>query len=139
MSMPNREGEIESVLVEMRQRLGSRGAARGAGADDARRDLLARIDAGASVASRASARLPPVMSDRGGWRARVEIALKRFARRATNWFTWEQVNFNAAAADALRAAHVLLKEQVVRESELRARIDALEAEAEGLRREREGV
>lgn len=136
--MPDREGEIESVLVEMRQRLGSRGTARGAGTDDARRELLARLGAGAAVASRASARLPPVMSDRSGWRAHLEIALKRFARRALNWFTWEQVNFNAATADALRAAHVLLKEQGVRESELRARIDSLEAEIEELRRTREG-
>ncbi len=134
--MTEREAEIEGVLVEMRQRLGSLAGERRAG--DPTRELLARVEADAGVAARASDRLPPVMSDRRGWLARAEIALKRAARRATNWFTWEQVNFNAATADALRAAHALLKEQAARESELRARVDQLEAELEELRRARAG-
>ncbi|MDT7541554.1 MAG: hypothetical protein QOE33_1458 [Acidobacteriota bacterium] len=133
--MAERDGEVENVLIEIRQRLGS-------SADDARRistsetarSLLARIEADASVAARARDRLPPLMSDRQGWLARLELGLKRFARRATNWFTWEQINFNAATADALRAAHAMLSKQVEMESELRARLDALEAEVEELRR-----
>jgi hypothetical protein len=136
--MTERDEEVEGVLVEIRQRLNAsattkRAGAKGAGEYDARRDLLARVEAGAAVASRAWDRLPPIMSDRRGWRARLELGLKRLARRATNWFTWEQINFNAATAEALRAAHALLREQAERETDLRARLDALEAELEELR------
>lgn len=133
--MKGRDEEVEGVLVELRQRLSlaANGSHR-ASPDEARRDLLARIEADAAVASRAQDRLPPLLSNRHGWRARLELGLKRLARRATNWFTWEQINFNAATADALRAAHALVKEQGEREGELRARLDALEAEVAELRR-----
>jgi hypothetical protein len=130
--MKGRDEEVEGVLVELRQRLSSLSGSKRAG--DARRDLLGRIESGAAVAARTWDRLPPVSSNRRGWRARLELGLKRLARRATNWFTWEQINFNAATADALRAAHALVKEQAEREGELRARLDALEAEVAELRR-----
>jgi hypothetical protein len=130
--MKGRDEEVEGVLVELRQRLSSLSGLKRAG--DARRDLLGRIESGAAVASRTWDRLPPVLSNRHGWRARLELGLKRLARRATNWFTWEQINFNAATADALRAAHALVKEQAEREGELCARLDALEAEVAELRR-----
>lgn len=132
--MTERDAEVESVLLEIRQRLRSTTA--GAKATDAnvRREALARIEAGVGVAARAWDRLPPVASDRKGWRARLEIWIKRRFRRATNWFTWEQINFNAAVTDALRAALSLLREQEKRETQLREKIDALDAELEELRR-----
>jgi hypothetical protein len=130
--MAERDAEVESVLLEIRQRL--RGAS-GAKASDAdvRQEALARIEAGVGVAARAWDRLPPVVSDRRGWRARLEIWLKRRLRRATNWFTWEQINFNAAVTNALRAALALLREQEEREAKLRERIDALDAQLAELR------
>jgi hypothetical protein len=137
--MAERDAEVESVLLEIRQRV--RDAATGAKACEAnvRREALARIEAGIGVASRAWDRLPPVASERKGWRARLEIWIKRRLRRATNWFTWEQINFNAAMTDALRAALVLLREQERTETELRERINALDAELEEWRRLRARV
>ena len=54
-------------------------------------------DANLPVMARAWDRLPPVVSNRTGTPARVELWLKRKLKRASRWFTWEQVNFNAAA------------------------------------------
>jgi hypothetical protein len=48
------------------------------------------------VLARAWDRLPPVVSNRSGATANIELWLKRVLRRALRWITWEQVNFNAA-------------------------------------------
>ncbi|HEY0077723.1 MAG TPA: hypothetical protein VGB73_03685 [Pyrinomonadaceae bacterium] len=65
-------------------------------------DARARIEANLATVERAWNKLPPVMSYRRGWAARIELWLKRQIKRATHWFTWEQVNFNAAVHNALR-------------------------------------
>jgi hypothetical protein len=135
-AVTERDAEVESVLLEIRQRLRAVADADADGAGDRRRrEESARIEASLAVMGRAWDRLPPVVSDRAGWRARLEFWLKRRLRRATNWFTWEQINFNAAAKDALRSALAALDEQEARQAELRARLDALEAELRELRPE----
>ncbi|MDT7602801.1 MAG: hypothetical protein QOF61_798 [Acidobacteriota bacterium] len=131
-----RDAEVERVLLEIRERLrGADGAA--AGDEESRqRAALARIEASLAVAARAWDRLPPIVSNRRGWRARLELWLKRRLRRVTNWFTWEQINFNAALRDALRATLAALAERDERQAELRERIDALDAELRELRQTR---
>lgn len=124
--MPERDEEVERVLLEIRQRLS---ADVGEDADGGReRAELARIEASLGVAERARDRLPPVSSERRGWVGRLEVWTKRRLRRATNWFTWEQINFNSAVIDALRSAHALLAAHEARDAELRERLDALERE-----------
>jgi len=46
-------------------------------------------------------RLPPVVSNRTGTTASLELWLKRKIKRLFHWFTWEQVNFNAATRQTL--------------------------------------
>ena len=48
------------------------------------------------VLARAWDQLPPLVSKRTGTLARLELWIKAKLKRATRWFTWEQVNFNAA-------------------------------------------
>ena len=67
-------------------------------------DALSRIEAHLSTTERAWNRLPPVLSNRGGWVARIELWVKRKIKRALHWMTWEQVNFNSSAHQALRDA-----------------------------------
>jgi hypothetical protein len=128
-----RDSEVESVLAEIRQQL--RAAANGDGpqSPDRRRQALAQLEADLAVTGRAWNRLPPVVSDRRGAAARLEVWIKRQLRRATNWLTWEQINFNAATNDALRLAHGLLAEHETERAELRARVEALSADLEELR------
>jgi hypothetical protein len=117
--------EVEKTLREIRERVraevgaGARGggaalesAARGDGfvaeADGPVADALLRLEANLATADRARSRLPPVMSNRRGWPARLELWVKRQLKRATHWFTWEQVNYNAAVHQALRDAHAAI-------------------------------
>src|SRR5437763_12279197 len=71
-------------------------------------EALARLQANLSTTERAWSRLPPVLSYRRGLPARVELWLKRQIKRAAHWFTWEQVNFNSAAHNALLDAREAL-------------------------------
>lgn len=133
--------EVEQVLTEIRQHLRAAGGrAPAATPEKSRSQSLADLEANIAVTGRAWARLPPVMSDRRGWTARLEVWIKRQLKRATNWFTWEQINFNAAAHNALRAVHSTLASQEERQAELRAQVATLEAklrEIETLRDELE--
>lgn len=113
--------EVENTLREIRERVRA-GAQHSTPAPVESESVLARAEAGATVegASAAEARasleanlktiertwnkLPPLTSYRHGWPARVELWLKRQIKRATYWFTWEQVNFNAAVHHSLRDA-----------------------------------
>ena len=55
-----------------------------------------------STMARAWDRLPPVVSNRQGALASLELWLKRILKRSSRWFTWEQINFNAAVHHTVR-------------------------------------
>src|ERR1700753_2723647 len=120
--------EVESTLREIRERVmaesagvaarhstnasagveasgGIAGASVTVASDSARGgasvEAIARMQANLATTERAWSRLPPIMSYRRGTVARVELWLKRQISRAAHWFTWEQVNFNSAAHNAL--------------------------------------
>jgi hypothetical protein len=62
---------------------------------------LALINSYLTTTARAWDRLPPLVSNRSGVAARLELWVKRHLKRATRWYAWEQVNFNAAVHHAL--------------------------------------
>jgi hypothetical protein len=66
------------------------------------------IRANLSVVERARTRLPPITSYRTGTVAKLELWIKRLLRRATHWFTWEQVNFNSATSNTLKEVLVVV-------------------------------
>jgi len=166
------ETEVESILREIRervlsqQRTGSDSSAtrsaltnRGNGAGDsgARQQItndnnetisaenLSLIESYLTTTARAWDRVPPLVSNRSGSIARVELWLKRQLKRATHWFTWEQVNFNAAVHQSLRellpvmAAHEhelqALRAAETKLSELEAVSGKTETHVEGLENE----
>src|SRR5688572_26957114 len=63
---------------------------------------LALINSYLTTTARAWDRLPPVISNRSGLTASVELWVKRKLKRATRWYAWEQINFNAAVHHAIR-------------------------------------
>jgi hypothetical protein len=116
------DAEVESILREIREQVHadeernarhrenavaaineshSGTASNGQGLLEDRQEAV-RIDTQLSTIARAWDRLPPVVSDRRGWAARVELWIKGHAKNAMRWFTWEQVNFNAAVHHALK-------------------------------------
>jgi hypothetical protein len=151
--------EVEIVLREIRERVISQAraeqiasasadvAGNGDGAitnadETSSAAELARITGYLTTTARTWDRLPPVISNRGGAISRLELWLKSRAKSLARWFTWEQVNFNAAVHHALRdtldalshqqAAIASLRAQLQDEAqglaELSVRVDALEAE-----------
>jgi iron-sulfur cluster repair protein YtfE (RIC family) len=153
------EREVEDILSEIRERVRAeappspahrrvRDASSGvvsldaaavsferadAGAGDEAQEALARLEANLATAERAWNKLPPLMSYRTGALARLELWLKRQIKRATHWFTWEQVNFNAASYHALRDALAALRAYERQLSRLEAALDAARADAEAQR------
>jgi hypothetical protein len=116
------DAEVESILREIREQVHadeernarhrenavtaineshSSTASNGQGLLEDGREAV-RIDTQLSTIARAWDRLPPVVSDRRGWAARLELWIKGHAKNAMRWFTWEQVNFNAAVHHALK-------------------------------------
>jgi len=139
------ETEVESILREIRERVisqqqdeessavSSAMTNRSNGAHDAEALLhdnetllanLSLIESYLTTTARAWDRLPPLLSNRTGLIARIELWLKRQLKRATRWFTWEQVNFNASVHHALRDLLPILSAQA---NELRRQREAAEA------------
>ncbi len=65
-------------------------------------ETLARFEGHLTTTARAWDRLPPLVSNRSGNLARLELWIKRRLKLATRWYSWEQVNFNAAVHHALK-------------------------------------
>jgi hypothetical protein len=116
--------EVEETLREIRERVRAEAAAlqtsapagtewgtaegAGNGQETFAAESLSRMEANLATTARAYSKLPPVQSYRSGFAARLEIFLKKVVRRATRWFTWEQVNFNSGAHHAMLDAHAAL-------------------------------
>lgn len=141
--------EVENTLREIRERVLASAPARAAEHAHARAltqngvgaistptqngdafEALARMDANLSTTARAWSRLPPVLTNRRGALARFELWLKRLIKRAAHWFTWEQVNFNSAAHNALGDARAALDAHESALSNLREELASLRAEVE---------
>jgi hypothetical protein len=141
--------EVEDTLREIRERVlaasesraaeradaqtyapeGAAGPPAQASAGDAG-EALARMGANISTTGRAWSRLPPVLTYRRGALARLELWLKRLVKRAAHWFTWEQVNFNSAAHQALADAREALEAHASALEALRGEVGLLRAEVE---------
>jgi len=151
--------EVEIVLREIRERVISQGraeqiasasadvAGNGDGAitnadETSSAAELARISGYLTTTARTWDRLPPVISNRRGAMSRLELWLKSRAKSLARWFTWEQVNFNAAVHHAIRdtldalshqqaalaSLRARLQDEAQSLAEMGARVDALEAE-----------
>jgi hypothetical protein len=147
--------EVESVLREIRERVRSatvkhprradRSSSNGNGDGEAlitatsesetslRSDALPRLDAYRTTTARAWDRLPPVVSNRSGFMARLELWLKAKSKSLTRWFTWEQTNFNAAVHHAIGDTVQALKDHEVAMEEQRAELRRLQNELAEMR------
>jgi len=87
-------------------------------------EAMARIDGYLTTTARAWDRLPPLVSNRSGGIARLELWIKRRFKQATRWYSWEQINFNAAVHHALRDTLDALQELEQQLEQLRAELGA---------------
>jgi hypothetical protein len=147
------ETEVESILREIRERVVSQqragqntarslanDAGNGTGESPAALEIarhenggaaneenLAVVNSQLAITARAWDRLPPLLSNRSGFTARLELWLKRIFKRSSRWFTWEQVNFNAAVHHALRDLLPVLSAHEQELQKLRAQVTEAEA------------
>jgi len=128
--------DVETILNQIRERVvseenarlpgtavsttasSSNGSAPGSNQDEA----LARLSEQLTVTGRAWNSLPPIVSNRRGTLARIELWIKNTCRPLTRWFTWEQVNFNRAVHDALSDATKILMAEAQELAALRAQL-----------------
>lgn len=89
---------------------------------------LDHLDACLATTTRAWDKLPPVVSNRTGAIVSLELRVKSLLKRMTRWFTWEQVNFNAAVNHALRYIHSSLSQLEASSVQIDQRIDAQAAQ-----------
>ena len=87
-------------------------------------EALSRMESHLAVTSRAWDRLPPIFSNRQGLFARIELWIKKASKPFTRWFTWEQINFNRAANEALVGVVEMLRSNVEEIATLRAQLAA---------------
>ena len=87
-----------------------------------------RLESYLTTTGRAWDRLPPVVSNRSGAIARAELWLKQHLKRATRWYAWEQVNFNAAVHHALHDLIELISSQERSIADLHEQVNQLKAE-----------
>jgi hypothetical protein len=147
------DSEVENILSEIRERVlaeqraaeassasnlarptigngGDPAVSRAKGSETAAAETLALIDSYLTTTARAWDRLPPVVSNRTGTLARLELWLKRRLRGGTRWFTWEQVNFNAAVHHALREMLQALSSREQALAKLRSETETRQKEVE---------
>jgi len=148
--------EVETVLREIRERVISQplaqpslpepppGGANGnqhspavatAETDALSSAAMARLSAHLTTTARAWDRLPPVFSNRSGTAARIEVWIKARLKIFSRWFTWEQVNFNAAVHHALGETLQALNEQDATIAAFRSQLAQLQTENDALRAE----
>ncbi|HKZ01019.1 MAG TPA: hypothetical protein VJ180_02195 [Pyrinomonadaceae bacterium] len=89
------------------------------------RTEIESLKANLSVLQRSWNRLPPLTSYRHGWVADLELWCKRVLKRASHWFTWEQVNFNSATSNSLQDVMAVLSEHEELLTELKEQLEKI--------------
>jgi len=137
--------DIEKVLAEIRERVRAQirrqnpvvePTVQPQVANNAALDSLA---ANLSVIQRSWNKLPPLTSYRKGRVAKFELWLKRVLKRATHWFTWEQVNFNSATANTVQSSLMVLAEHDQALFELRQQLERVSLAVAELKRKFQGL
>lgn len=132
--------EVESILREIRERVRaeqeqarsnsqeSSGSTASHDETSTAPEALARLDGYLTTTGRAWDRLPPVVSNRSGALAKLELWIKRRLKVATRWYAWEQINFNAAVHHALREMVEALSSFDQRLQQTAQRLEEVQAE-----------
>jgi hypothetical protein len=108
--------KIEDLMQSIRDSAGAKGSGDS-------RDAISRAQANLAIADRARDQLPPLTTYRRGLSSRIELWLKRLIKRLTHWFTWEQVNFNAAVNHSLNDTLSALQKLERQLSTMKAELD----------------
>jgi hypothetical protein len=119
--------KVEDLMRSIRQRARD-GAAKHTDASisstDSAAKPIARLQTSLTIAERTRDQLPPVTTYRSGLLARIELWVKRQLKRATHWYTREQVNFNSSVHSALNNSLAIFQTYEERLGSLQDQLDA---------------
>jgi len=119
--------KVEDLMRSIRQRA-REGAAEQTdpsfSSTDSTSKPIARLQTSLTITDRTHDQLPPVTTYRSGLPARIELWVKRQLKRATHWYTWEQVNFNSAVNSALNNILAIFQTYEQRLASLQNQLDA---------------
>jgi hypothetical protein len=87
------------------------------------------LRANLAIVERSWNRLPPITTYRRGSISGLELWLKRLLKKATHWFTWEQVNFNSATGNSIKDILAILLAHQQEVMELRRELEKYESMA----------
>jgi chromosome segregation ATPase len=145
--------EVETILNEIRERVRATEQERAgvsvtirdpdtaptANGNSPQDEALARVSAHLATTARAWDRLPPVFSNRSGASARLELWIKARLKTLSRWFTWEQINFNAAVHHALSETLEALSAHEKDEERRRSALEKNERDVQAMRDEIESL
>ena len=118
--------KVEDLMRDIRERA-LEGAAKQSDSSSSLGDNtakpLSRLQTSLTITGRTYDQLPPVTTYRRGLPARVELWIKRQLKRATHWYTWEQVNFNSSVDSALNNTLAVLRTYEERLASLQNELD----------------
>lgn len=116
------EDLVRSIREQARENAAQQTAPSASTPDSSARPL-ARLQTSLTITARTQDQLPPVSSYRSGLSARIELWIKRFLKRVTHWYTWEQVNFNSSVDRALNHTLTILQTNELRLASLQNELD----------------
>jgi len=118
--------KVEDLMRSIRERA-LEGAAKqtdpSLSSGDSTAKQLSRLQTSLTITGRTHDQLPPVTTYRNGLLGRVELWIKRQLKRATHWYTWEQVNFNSSVDRALNNTLAILRSYEERLASLQNELD----------------
>jgi hypothetical protein len=126
--------EVVDILTEIRERVISEERANlsaepmSQGISTPNTTFTKNSFASLAVLERAWNRLPPVYSYRTGTLARLELWIKEKISHMFRWFTWEQVNFNAATHQTFVQLLASLAVQEQQLAQLQSQLNLLRSE-----------
>jgi hypothetical protein len=103
--------EVVDILAEIKQRVVSakssepttQHSTNGASPAQPTIPLAGNHDyAALTVLARSWDRLPPLVTNRTGTAAKIDLWIKAMLKKAFRWFTWEQINFNSGTLQTFR-------------------------------------
>ena len=92
-----------------------------------------------AILDRSWDRLPPLVTNRTGTAARIDLWIKAKMKTAFRWFTWEQINFNAATYQTFKELIESLAQQQQQLATIQSQLVSYEQQLQGFHQRLDSV
>lgn len=92
-----------------------------------------------AILDRSRDRLPPLVTNRTGTAARIDLWIKAKMKTAFRWFTWEQINFNAATYQTFKELIESLAQQQQQLASIQSQLVSYEQQLQGFHQKLDSI